>query len=201
MYKPLSETYLNTFESDNALDDFEVVGGYFKTKVESGDKVFASRNADESACESAWKWGCHFAWLNKYTEGSFSISMDYTSGTENRREFLFNSMTNGEAYAFVIDRNFTISLVKGKISDNELKDVTVLASADVTDKAVTDILGNISDFGNIKNIRIDYDSNVGGMYVYLNQKSKPVLSVSGANTRMRWVNLAYCCGIRVTGRL
>ena len=179
MYKPLSETYLNTFESDNALDDFEIVGGYFKTKVENDDKVFTSREADESAGESAWKWGCHFALLNKYTEGSFSLSMDYASGTANRREFLFNSMTNGEAYAFVIDNNNTISLVKGKISDNELKDTTVLASAGVTDKAVTDILGDIGDFGYINNIRIDYDSNVGGMYVYLNHKSKPVLSVSG----------------------
>lgn len=181
MYKPLSETYLNTFESDNALDDLEVVGGYFKTKVygDEGNKVFTSRAANTSEGESDWKWGCHFAWLNKYTKGSFSLSMDYLSATSQKRVFLFNSMTNDEAYAFIIDNNTTISLVKGKISDNELQNITVLDSASYTDTRVTDMLGQISNFGYINNIRIDYDSNVGGMYVYLNHKSKPVLSVSG----------------------
>lgn len=167
-YKPINGTYLNTFDADTTLSDLDVVSGKFITREHPWVKTLhvLSTGID----------GCHFAWLKKFMTGSFSWSFDYGSSTSNQRDFIFNSPTDSEAYAFSIIENNKIGLYKGNISNEGFKSTQTLVEKNVSD--ISDILV-LNNFGEITKVRIDYNSELGSINVYINSAPKAVLNIVG----------------------
>ncbi len=142
MYKPLTETYVNTFDDSAALNDLNdaTLGNVLNGRME-----LANQNTT--------------AFFKKYTTGSYCLSMNMYSVTNNKKNIYFNYSGANDLYALNIANCKTFTLIRA----------TAAGETPAGTKLGTYTLEN-KNLGADPKISICYNSENGGIYVFVDDQ-------------------------------